>query len=214
VRVDGQIVTDPLSWVDLDVQRITREGSAQRAAPLTLALNKPRGVVSTRCDERGRQTVYDLLPRELSWVFPVGRLDAESEGLLILTNDSGLAVRLTEPEHRVPKTYHVTVRGTLTDSALRQLRDGIRLSDGPTRPAKVRVVAADRDETVLAVVLTEGRNRQIRRMCAAIHHRVRRLVRVAIGGYQLAELPTGACWQLSADDVRQLTKGSPPIHSQ
>src|SRR5438477_8049236 len=119
VCVDGRVVTDPLTWVDLDHQRITRGGrEAAPAAPLVLALHKPRGVVTTRRDERGRPTVYDLLPPGLPWIFPAGRLDAESEGLLILTTDSALAVRLTEPEQHVPKTYHVTITGQPTPETL------------------------------------------------------------------------------------------------
>src|SRR6516164_7246981 len=106
VRVDGRVVTDPLTWVDLDRQRITRGGEGPPAAgPLTLALHKPRGVVTTRSDERGRRTVYDLLPPGLPWVFPAGRLDADSEGLLLVTNDALLSVRLTDPAHHIPKTY-------------------------------------------------------------------------------------------------------------
>src|SRR5947209_6695463 len=105
VRVDDQVVTDPLTWVNLDRQRITRAGrEAPVAAPVVLALHKPRGIVTTRQDERGRQTVYDLLSPDLPWIFPAGRLDADSEGLLILTNDAQFAVRLTEPEHHIPKT--------------------------------------------------------------------------------------------------------------
>ena len=120
VCVDGPPVTDPLTWVDLDRQRITRAGEAAPVVALTtLALHKPRGVVTTRRDERGRQTVYDLLPAGLPWLHPAGRLDAESEGLLILTNDADLSVRLTEPDHHTPKTYHATLTGDLTPEALR-----------------------------------------------------------------------------------------------
>src|SRR6516162_5723051 len=113
VRVDGRVVTDPLAWIDLDHQRITRNDrdAPASAGPLTLALHKPRGIVTTRRDERGRKTVYDLLPANLPWIFPAGRLDADSEGLLILTTDSALAVKLTEPERHIPKTYHVTLAG-------------------------------------------------------------------------------------------------------
>jgi len=201
VCVDGRTVTDPLTWVDLDRQRITRGGEGAPAREhVTLALHKPRGVVTTRRDERGRRTVYDLLPAGLPWVFPAGRLDADSEGLLILTSDAALAVRLTEPEHSVPKTYRVTVTGEQSEEALQRLREGVELPDGRTRPAGVRRLGAN----VLEVVLTEGRNRQVRRMLAAVGHRVRRLVRVAVGGYALGDLAPGACRTLSEDDVRQL----------
>ena len=200
VRVDGRVVTDPLAWVDLGRQRITRAGREAPAESLTLALHKPAGVVTTRRDERGRRTVYDLLPPGLSWVFPAGRLDADSEGLLILTSDAALAVRLTEPEHRVPKTYRVTVSGIPSEEALQRLREGVELPDGRTRPAQVRQLGGN----VLEVVLTEGRNRQVRRMLAAVGHRVRRLVRVAVGRYELGDLAPGACRTLSAEDRRLL----------
>jgi 23S rRNA pseudouridine2605 synthase len=207
IRVDGQTVTNPLTWVDLERQQVTRaSGPAKPRKPLTLALHKPRGIVTTRRDERNRQTVYDLLPADLPWVFPVGRLDADSEGLLLLTNDSGLAVRLTDPDHHVPKVYHVTVRGVPTAATLERLRRGIPLPDGPTRPAQVRVLGTGPDEAVLEIVLTEGRNRQIRRMCFAVGHKVRRLVRVAIGGYPLGDLAPGACRRLDAADLRRLTE--------
>lgn len=205
VRVDGRVVTDPLTWVDRSRQRIVREGEATKpAAPVTLALHKPRGIVTTRRDERDRPTVYSLLPSDLPWVFPAGRLDADSEGLLILTNDSSLAVRLTDPEHHVSKVYHVTVRGIPARETLTQLQRGIALSDGLTRPAEVRVIAGDAENTVVEMVLTEGRNRQIRRMWTAVGLRVRRLVRVAIGAYSLGSLAAGACRRLDEADIRQL----------
>ena len=207
VRVDGRVVTEPLTWVDLGRQRITRDRDEPRpAAPLAIALHKPRGVVTTRRDERRRPTVYDLLPAGLPWVFPAGRLDADSEGLLILTNDSGLAVYLTAPEHHVAKVYHVTVRGTPAAETLAQLRRGVELTDGLTRPAQVRVLNEGPDSTIVEMVLTEGRNRQIRRMWAAAGHRVRRLVRVAIGGLRLGDLAPGAHRRLSPAEVRRLTQ--------
>jgi len=205
VAVDGRVVTDPLTWIDLDRQQITRSGLAvQPRQHLTLALHKPRGTVTTRRDERGRQTVYDLLPADLPWIFPVGRLDADSEGLLILTSDSELAVRLTEPGHGIAKTYHVTLAGQPTPETLSQLRQGIDLPDGRTLPAGVRVLRQTEQATLVEMVLTEGRNRQIRRMAAAVGHRVRRLVRVAIGGYELRDLPAGQHRVLGQEERERL----------
>ena len=205
VEVDGRVVTDPLAWVDLDRQSVTRRGQAP--APrrdCTLTLYKPRGVVTTRRDELGRPTVYDLLPAGLPHVFPAGRLDADSEGLLILTSDSALAVRLTDPAHAVPKTYRVTVSGRPAEEALERLRLGVELADGPTRPAGVRLLRSRGRSAVLEVVLTEGRNRQVRRMLAAVGHRVRRLVRTAIGGLGLEGLAAGAWRLLSEEETRLL----------
>ncbi len=208
VQVDGQSVTDPLTWVDLDHQRITRSGQTAPIVELTtLALHKPRGVVTTRRDERGRRTVYDLLPSGLPWVHPAGRLDADSEGLLILTNDAALSVRLTEPEHHVPKTYHATLTGDLTPDALDQLRGGVDLADGRTRPAQVRELRRGAKPCRLEIILTEGRNRQVRRMAAAVGCRVRRLVRVAIGRYELADLQSGAHRFLDKEDLSNLLNG-------
>ena len=205
VRVDGRVVTDPLTWVDLDRQHVTRDGREPNPVSLTLALHKPADVVTTRRDERGRRTVYDLLPLGLPWVFPAGRLDADSEGLLILTGDAGLAVRLTDPTCHVAKTYHVTLNGVPSEDDLRRLRQGIELGDGPARPAAVRVLRRAAGRAVVEMVLTEGRNRQVRRMWAALGWRVRRLVRVAIGGLGLGDLPAGACRELAAAEVERLT---------
>jgi 23S rRNA pseudouridine2605 synthase len=205
VCVDGLVVIDPLTWVDLERQRITHQGLAPAPrVDLVLALHKPAGVVVTHRDERGRRTVYDLLPVDLPWIFPVGRLDADSEGLLILTNDSILATRLTEPEHAIPRTYRVTVGGRVTDEVVQQLRQGVELEDCRTRPARVEVLDEAEDATLLKVVLTEGRNRQIRRMAVAMGHRVRRLVRVAIGAYELGDLGVGQIRTLGEEDRKRL----------
>jgi pseudouridine synthase len=202
VCIDGRVVTDPLTWVDLDRQHITRGGAAAPPAPeLVVALHKPRGVVTTRSDERGRRTVYDLPPPGLPWLFPVGRLDVDSEGLLLLTNNSSLAEQLTDPKYHVPKTYKVLVTGAPAVEVLERLRRGIELTDGPTRPALVEVVGRKNGNTVVRMVLTEGRNRQVRRMWSAVGHRVRRLVRIAIGGFPLGDLPPGECRILTAESV-------------
>ncbi|HVS39427.1 MAG TPA: pseudouridine synthase [Gemmataceae bacterium] len=206
VCVDGRRVTDPLTWVDLDRQRITRSGEAPPTVErVVLALHKPRGVVTTRSDERGRRTVYDLLPPRLPWLFPAGRLDADSEGLLILTNDADLAVRLTEPEHHTPKTYQAALTGELTPEALQRLRQGVELRDGRTRPARVRVLHRGEKGSLVEFILTEGRNRQVRRMAAAVGCKVRRLVRTAIGGCALGDLAEGAHRILDESDCKKLT---------
>jgi 23S rRNA pseudouridine2605 synthase len=210
VRVDGRVVLDPLTWIDLDRQKVEWAGQPTASPPrVVLALHKPRGVVTTRSDERGRRTVYDLLPPALPWVFPAGRLDADSEGLLIVTNDSLLAERLTDPERHVAKTYHVIVRGTPSPEALERLRVGIDYGAGPTRPATVRVLGREQNATQVEMVLTEGRNRQVRRMWSVEGHRVLRLVRVAIGGYHLGDLPAGACRPLDASAAQALTSAVP-----
>lgn len=211
VCVDGRVETNPLAWVDLGRQQITREGTAPAAKRLvTLALHKPRGVVTTRSDERGRRTVYDLLQPEVPWVFPAGRLDADSEGLLILTNDSRLSVRLTDPNEHVPKRYEIMVRGRPTPETLDRLRAGVDLADGPTRPARLKVLRERGEDTLVEMTLTEGRNRQARRMWAAVGHRVRRLKRVAIGAYQLGELPPGQIRRLGPEDLGRLVEKRSP----
>jgi 23S rRNA pseudouridine2605 synthase len=205
IEVDGLVVREPLTWIDLDLHKITRLGKS--AAPqerVVLALHKPRRIVTTRSDELNRRTVYDLLPEGMSYLFPVGRLDADSEGLLIMTNDASLAVRLTEPSHAVRKTYRVTVVGRPDDEALRRLREGVELSDGPTRPVVVRIISQRGRRTVAEMVLTEGRNRQVRRMWASVGHKVRRLMRVAIGGFLLGDLTPGASIRLETDDIERL----------
>jgi pseudouridine synthase len=202
VRVDGQVVHDPLTWVDLDAQTILCDDEpVARTDHVTLLLHKPAGVVTTARDELGRRTVYDLLPANLPWLFPVGRLDADSEGLLLLTSDSALATHLTDPEHAVAKVYRVTLDGIPDENVLQQLRTGIDLSDGRTRPCRVRRL----EPRVLEITLSEGRNRQLRRMAWAVGFRVVRLVRVAVGSLELGELEPGAWRWLTPDEVAALS---------
>ena len=162
-------------------------------------LHKPRGVVSTASDPEGRPTVVSLVPEEPR-VYPVGRLDTDSEGLLVLTNDGDLTQRLTHPSFGVAKEYLAQVKGRPAPTAIRQLREGIELDDGPTAPAKVALVAP----TTLRIVIHEGRNRQVRRMCEAVGHPVTRLIRTRIGPVTDSRLSPGEWRALSVEEVRAL----------
>jgi len=167
-------------------------------------LNKPAGYVTTARDTHGRPTVLDLVPGEPR-VFPVGRLDLDTEGLLLLTNDGELAQLLTHPRHGVEKEYFAEVEGRPSPAALRTLRAGVELDDGPTRPARVKVVQeSERGTTALAIVVKEGRNRMVRRMCAAIGHPVVRLARTRIGPLRDPRLAPGTWRVLTAAEVRAL----------
>ena len=162
-------------------------------------LHKPRTVLSTASDPEGRETVVDLVPSEAR-VFPVGRLDADSEGLIILTNDGDLTQRLTHPSFGVPKEYLSHVEGVPSRSAIRRLREGIELEDGMTSPAEVSMP----QDGLLRIVIHEGRNRQVRRMCDAVGHRVLRLVRVRIGPITDPALSAGDWRTMTRDEVRSL----------
>ncbi len=168
-----------------------------------LLVNKPPGVVSTVDDPQQRPTVVELVPPEPR-VYPVGRLDADSEGLLLLTNDGDLTQLLTHPRYQVPKTYSVLVEGTPGRGALRQLEEGVVLEDGPARARRVRLVDRAENNALLEVVMTEGRKREVRRMCAAIGFPVLRLFRIAIGPVRDATLRSGQWRPLTLEEVRAL----------
>ena len=170
-----------------------------------LLLHKPRGVLTTMSDDRGRPTVAPLVASLGARVYPVGRLDMDSEGLLLMTNDGDLAMRLTHPRHEIPKIYHVTVSGTVSAEQLHALNDSMVIDGYRILPVKTLVVASDAHTTTLQMTLYEGRNRQIRNMCALCNLRVRRLVRVAIGSITLTpDLPAGKWRHLTDAELRQL----------
>lgn len=187
--------------VDIEHDRIEVDGVpiSVRTGLVYYLLNKPRGVVTTASDPQGRRTVIDLVPVEPR-VFPVGRLDADTEGLLLLTNDGDLTHRLTHPSFGVEKEYLVHVEGEPAPAAIRALRDGVDLDDGRTAPARVAQV----EPSLLRIVIHEGRNRQVRRMCAAVGHPVRRLVRTRIGSLGDRQLKPGEWRPLTIAEVRAL----------
>lgn len=196
VKVNGRVVRDPDHWVDME-----RDGVRFDNKPLVardrvyLLLYKPTGYLTTYKDPQGRPTVYDLIDDVGTFLSPVGRLDLDTSGLLLMTNDNQFAERVTNPNSHVPKTYLVKASVVLTEEQLQQLRDGVELSDGPTRPAVVTRLRDSEKYTHFEVTLTEGRNRQVRRMVEALGAKVLKLVRVKIGRVPIGALPIGK-WRL------------------
>jgi pseudouridine synthase len=205
VRVNGAVIRNPDHWVDLDRDRVTVDGRPLRAAaPLYLLLYKPRGYVTTRRDPDGRPTVYDLLAAADGWLAPVGRLDLDTSGLLLMTNDTAFADHVASPSHKVTKTYELKAGNLLDDAAIDCLRAGVALSDGPTRPALVRRLRDTGKYTFLEIVIGEGRNRQVRRMVEAVGAKVLKLVRTAIGPIRIGDLPIGTWRALTEDEIASL----------
>jgi 23S rRNA pseudouridine2605 synthase len=205
VRVNGKIVKDPEHWVDLDRDRVTLDGKPLRRAPHRyVLLYKPRGYLTTYRDPQGRPTVYDLVTDLGAWVTPVGRLDLDTSGLLLLTNDTDFAERVMNPESKVPKTYQVKTATKLDETQIEQLRRGVELADGPARAAAVTILRETPKYSHLELVLTEGRNRQVRRMVEAVGSKVLKLVRTAIGPIRIEDLPIGHWRELTQEEVRAL----------
>jgi 23S rRNA pseudouridine2605 synthase len=209
VTVAGEIVRDPARDVDgSEPVAVDRRTVRVAAEHVVYALHKPAGVVSTAKDTHGRRTVVELVRSPGTRLYPVGRLDADTTGLILLTDDGDLANRLTHPRYEVPKTYVARVehRGPVREKDLRQLRQGVQLDDGPTAPAGVRQL----EPGVLELTLREGRKRQVKRMCAAIGHPVIKLQRVAFGPLRLGDLGEGRVRRLSPAEVQRLRDAAGP----
>ena len=208
VKWNGAVRRDPETPVRLGKDRIEVDGQpVARTSKIYLALNKPRGIVTTAADEKGRATVYTFLPEGLPWIAPVGRLDKASEGLLLLTNDSEWAARITAPETHLDKTYHVQIGAIADESLLQSVRNGIRATDGEfLRVKNVRALRGGEHNSWLEIVLDEGKNRHIRRMFETLRIEVLRLVRVAIGPLLLGNLPKGATRALEPEEKQALDR--------
>jgi 23S rRNA pseudouridine2605 synthase len=205
VRVNGRVVTELGSRADAHHDKVEVDGRRATAeTPVYVLLHKPRGVVSTVSDPEGRRTVLDLLEGVGARVFPVGRLDFQTSGALLLTNDGELAAALLHPKHHVPKTYLAKLEGEMSDEVAARWRSGVELDDGRTLPADVRVVRREQGKTTLEVVLREGRNQQIRRMGEACGLPVLRLTRLAFAGIGIEGLRPGGWRLLLADELRKL----------
>jgi 23S rRNA pseudouridine2605 synthase len=207
VSVNGRTIREMGVKADPAADDIRVDGRRLRAPERHryILLNKPAGVVTTRSDPQRRQTVVDLLQGVREYVYPVGRLDYDSEGLLLLTNDGDLAARLTHPRHEVERTYEAYVSGTPDTDAIEQLRRGIPLDGRRTMPAEVKMVSRG-VHGVLVITIREGRNRQVRRMCEAVGHPVRKLRRVRIGPIADRRLRAGEWRELSLQEVRLLKR--------
>jgi 23S rRNA pseudouridine2605 synthase len=208
VRVNGLLVQTPDYWVNLKTDKVTLDGnSIDTVERRYILLNKPKGYITTYKDPEGRPTVYDLLKGVEQFLGTVGRLDLDTSGLLLLTNDTDLAEAVTNPAYKLEKTYLVKAATLLSEEHLDRLRKGVELNDGLTQPAEVVVIRQSEKHTFLEITITEGRNRQVRRMLEAVESKVLKLVRVSLGPLTLEGLPIGTWRDLTEAEVARLASG-------
>jgi 23S rRNA pseudouridine2605 synthase len=205
VKVNGKLIQTPDHWVDMARDRVTLDDRPVLAAKkMYLLLYKPVGYLTTYKDPEKRPTVYDLIGDLGTWVVPVGRLDLDTSGLLLLTNDTQFAERIMNPSFKVPKTYLVEASQLLSDDQLNQLRHGVELNDGPTQPAEVERVSNPEKDSLIKMTIREGRNRQVRRMLEAVGGKVVKLVRTHVGSIEIGDLEIGKYRELSVQELRSL----------
>ena len=205
VSVNGRVIRTPDQWIDAARDRVLLDGKPlQQVRRRYVLLYKPKGYLTTYRDPQGRPTVYDLLTGVNEFVGTVGRLDLDSSGLLLLTNDNEMSEWLTNPDHHVAKRYLVKASTLLSEDQLHQLRTGVALSDGVTRPAEVKILRSSAKYSFIEIVLSEGRNRQVRRMLEAIGSKVLKLVRVSLGPITLENLRIGEWRDLSPSEIASL----------
>jgi 23S rRNA pseudouridine2605 synthase len=205
VSVNGEVETNVARRVDPETDKVSFKGEpiVQSEEKVLLALHKPRGVVSTVSDPDGKPVVTKYVPAQYQHLrfFPIGRLDEETEGLILLTNDGDFAQRVTHPKYEVPKTYRVSIEGSLTDNEIDRLETGLKLKDFRAKPAVVDIIDADGRGEILDLTIHEGKNHEVRRMMMALNHPVRRLVRLSVGPYELGDLRAG---QVREEDFSSL----------
>jgi 23S rRNA pseudouridine2605 synthase len=215
VAVNGVVTREPGTVADPAADSIAVDGRTLPPAEALhyLMLHKPAGFVSTVRDPQGRPVVTDLLPREVrARVYPVGRLDADVEGLLLLTNDGALTHRLLHPRYALPRVYEAEVAGRVGRADLARWRDGVTLDDGPAKPLAAEILRSSAGSTVMRLTFTEGRKHEVKRYCEALGHRVQRLTRIAFGPLALGALPAGGCRALTPREIASLrATGSAPI---
>jgi 23S rRNA pseudouridine2605 synthase len=223
IAVNGQVVKHPAFRVDVARDEIAVDGSvlSQKQRFMYVAMNKPVGVVTTRSDEKGRKTVYDFFQQkggggsEQSWLFPVGRLDKETSGLLLFTTDTRFAELLTNPRTKSPKTYRARLNKVMTDEDVEKLSRGVIINEKGmeyhTLPARVRLCGENQQSYWIEITIVEGRNRQIRKMCEALGYQVLELQRIKIGDLHLEHLKAGESRRLTNNHLTLLTRGSPML---
>jgi pseudouridine synthase len=205
VTVNGNVVSNVRRGVHPEAQDIRVDG--KRVEPeekVYIMLNKPAGYLTTMSDPHGRRTVSELVAEIPQRVFPVGRLDMDTHGLLLMTNDGEVTYHLTHPKFEISKTYHAVVEGIISEKALDKLRSGVQLSDGVTSPAQVCILSQHGNESNIEIIIAEGRKRQVRRMCTEVGHEVVELQRVAMAELALGDLPAGTWRYLSPEEISQL----------
>ncbi len=204
VKINGEIIELGIKVSDGDEVCFDDKVVSPCETKVYYMLNKPEGYITSVTDDRGRQTVIDLVPNKSERVFPVGRLDYQTSGMLLLTNDGEFAYKMTHPKHIIPKTYIAKVKGVVSEDSIKLLKNGVRIENYITSKANIEVVACDSYTTSLQITIHEGKNRQIRKMCTAVGHHVVSLKRIAIGNIGLNDLRLGNLRKLTSDELKYL----------
>lgn len=209
VRINGRVVRDPATWVLWPKDSVSVDDRPiQDSAKRFVLFHKPKGVITTHSDEKGRKTIFDVLPSDLGYLHAVGRLDQATSGLLLLTNDSALSTYLTDPGHKVMRTYLVSVRGEFTEAQARESVVGVIDDNERLQCHSVKIQKSSGRESHLEVVLTQGKNREVRRLFKTLGHEVTRLRRIQYGPFKLEDLPSGAWREIPIEDVRKALRRS------